>query len=91
MSSSNKIVNIGRARQNYTNDKLHFVAHENEPVDNNKSFSPDEIKQELFENRFFLKRRVWRNMRKVRRHPQRRYRFSGSELKLKTLKPRHIT
>ncbi|HZP55846.1 MAG TPA: hypothetical protein VFB03_03720 [Candidatus Saccharimonadales bacterium] len=85
---SNKITNTWQNSQSSLTDHPYFLAHEQEPVDNWKSFAPDDIKQELFENRFFLKRRVWRNMRKIRRHPQVQYRFSGSELT--ALKLRHI-
>lgn len=86
---SNKITNTWQNSEKSTYDNPYFLAHEREPIDNLKSFTPDEIRQELYESRFFLKRRVWRNMRKIRRHPQIQYRFSGSELK--TLKPRHIS
>lgn len=63
----------------------YFLAHESEPIDNHKSFTPDEIKQELYENRFFLKRRVWRNMRKIRRYSQVQDKYSDSVLR--TLRP----
>lgn len=88
MSSGNISTNIGQNSDDYMRKDSYFLSHEREPKDNLKSFTSDEIKQELFENRFFLKRRVWRNMRKIHRHPQIQYRFTGSELK--TLKPRHI-
>lgn len=88
MSSSNQIANIGQNTEHSRTNHSYFLAHEREPIDNHKSFSPDEIKQELRENRFFLKWRVWRNMRKIRRHPQIQYRVSASELK--ALKPHYI-
>lgn len=82
---SHKITNGWQNSKDSLNENPYFLAHEREPIDNLRSFPPDEVKQELFENRFFLKRRVWRNMRKIRRHPQIHYRVSGSELKI--LKP----
>ena len=88
MSSGELTTNIGlNTKDSITND-LYFLAHDREPIDNHKSYSQNEIKQELYENRFFLKWRVWRNMRKIRRHPQILYRFSESELKV--LKPRRV-
>jgi hypothetical protein len=88
MSSGRISTNIGQNNSDPTMNGPYFLSHELEPIDNYRSFAPNEIKEELYENRFFLKRRVWRNMRKIRRHPQIQYRFTGPENK--KLRPRYI-
>lgn len=47
-----------------------YLLSADEPKDNNKMFTRRELNLELSERRLFLKHRVWRNMRKVRRHQQ---------------------
>lgn len=87
MFSNDITTNIGRDSNNSILGNPIFLAHEHEPIDKYESFTPDEIKQELYQNRFFLKQRVWKNIRKMHRHPELHYHVSESELKV--LKPHH--
>jgi len=79
---------IGQDEENSIAGGPHFLAHELEPKDTHRSFTSEEIRQELYENRFFLKHRVQRNMRKMRRNPQAQ--FSSPALDLNDLKPYYV-
>jgi len=82
-----KITNTWQKSDYYTDNYTDFLIHEREPIDSHKSFTVEEIKQELYENRYYLKRRVWRNIRKIRRHSQIQNQYS--EPVLKVFKPHH--
>ncbi len=60
----------GGREQSLVGNFQNLLAHEAEPRDTYQSFSPLEIKEELHEERIFLKHRVWRNMNKIRRSHQ---------------------
>ena len=80
-----KITNTWQKSDYYTTDYTDFLINDQEPLDTHKTFTADEIKQELYENRYYLKRRVWRNMRKIHRHSQLQDQYPEPVLKL--LKP----
>lgn len=44
-----------------------YLAMGSEPEPQNTTEPSFDIKDELFNNRYFLKHRVWRNMKKIRR------------------------
>ena len=59
-------------RQNATNKKpkinyFEYQRHENEPKIRRYYAVSPELEDELLDNGYFLKRRVWRNMKKIRR------------------------
>jgi hypothetical protein len=54
--------------RDHLTDNSYFLAHQNEPEDSKRSFTPDQVRHELREGRHSLKLRMWRNMRKIRRH-----------------------
>lgn len=44
-----------------------YLNHEDEPKRFKNYSVPSDVKDELMANRYFLKRRVWKNMEKIRR------------------------
>ncbi|HSW37785.1 MAG TPA: hypothetical protein VLG37_05480 [Candidatus Saccharimonadales bacterium] len=67
MSSGHKPNHDKYYRHNsFTN---HYLSHEEEPADHLSGLTAHELHNGPFSNRYFLKRRVWRNARKLRRHP----------------------
>lgn len=66
--SSNSIASRRRNNRDYLTDNSYFLAHENEPQDDHRSFTLDQIRRELREGKESLRRRVWRNMHKIHRH-----------------------
>lgn len=67
MSLNNRRAQTGRINKNSVMNHVYLLAHQDEPADSYRSFSDDEVKEELYENRYFLKHRVWKNMAKIRR------------------------
>lgn len=68
-----------------------YVYHQNEPKNLNLLKLPtSEVEHELLANRFFLKRRVWKNMDKIKRLNSRDM-HHYSERRPRAVRRRHLT
>lgn len=67
-----------------------YLFHENEPKNVVRlKVPPPEVESELLTNRFFLKRRVWKNMDKIKRLNSRAVRYR-SERRPRTARRRNL-
>jgi hypothetical protein len=55
--------NLKQPRVNYQQ----YLLHQNEPGEHTVGYMDPEVEKELIQNRFFLKKRVWRSARKFRK------------------------
>lgn len=65
-----------------------YLYHEKEPRTFASGTMPPEVEHELLANRFFLKRRVWKNMEKIRR-ANRLDKFQKPVRQERLYRPRH--